>query len=232
MGSLYYNMDQLSKSAKKLLGRLILSGTVQQWEKITEVQKIKIDLEEDLTDITHWIFQNIYSKNLSYLGRFNTDELTESNLSVLAVIIETQLIRNVRKEKRRNVKRVLKELTDWYIENIDYYKDNLLLKEAENFDKVIKDLDVYKGKLETLMDSDAYKKSKGDNVDIKKEIKDNLEKYTKSTSLLLNQISKQKKDIQSGNIEGLNINYELMMEFDEDPNKIEMNFKEIEDRRC
>ena len=115
-------------------------------------------------------------------------------------------------------------------EYIDYYKDNLLLKEAENFDKVIKDLDVYKGKLETLMDSDAYKKSKGDNVDIKKEIKDNLEKYTKSTSLLLNQISKQKKDIQSGNIEGLNINYELMMEFDEDPNKIEMNFKEIEDK--
>ena len=98
MGSLYYNMDQLSKSAKKLLGRLILSGTVQQWEKITEVQKIKIDLEEDLTDITHWIFQNIYSKNLSYLGRFNTDELTESNLSVLAVIIETQLIRNIRKD--------------------------------------------------------------------------------------------------------------------------------------
>ena len=109
MGSLYYNMDQLSKSAKKLLGRLILSGTVQQWEKITEVQKIKIDLEEDLTDITHWIFQNIYSKNLSYLGRFNTDELTESNLSVLAVIIETQLIRNVRKEKRRNLKYIYKQ---------------------------------------------------------------------------------------------------------------------------
>ena len=125
MGSLYYNMDQLSKSAKKLLGRLILSGTVQQWEKISKVQKIKIDLEEDLTDITHWIFQNIYSKNLSYLGRFNTDELTESNLSVLAVIIETQLIRNVRKEKRRNVKRVLKELTDWYIENIDILDDEL-----------------------------------------------------------------------------------------------------------
>ena len=28
----------------------------------------------------------------------------------------------------------------------------------------------------------------------------------------------------------MNINYELMMEFDEDPNKIEMNFKEIEDK--
>ena len=102
MGSLYYNMDQLSKSAKKLLGRLILSGTVQQWEKITEVQKIKIDLEEDLTDITHWIFQNIYSKNLSYLGRFNTDELTESNLSVLAVIVK--YIGNMTREKRKKKK--------------------------------------------------------------------------------------------------------------------------------
>lgn len=115
-------------------------------------------------------------------------------------------------------------------EYIDYYKDNLLLKEAENFDNVLKDLDTYKSKLDTLMNSDAYKKSKGDNVDIKKQIKDNLKKYSKSTTLLLNQIAKQKKDIQSGNIEGLNINYELMMEFDEDPNKIEMNFKEIEDK--
>ena len=115
-------------------------------------------------------------------------------------------------------------------EYIEYYKDNLLLKEAENFDNVLKDLDIYRNKLDTLMNSEAYKKSKGDNVDIKKEIKANLEQYTKSTSLLLNQIAKQKKDIQSGNIEGLNINYELMMEFDEDPNKVEMNFKEIEDK--
>ena len=115
-------------------------------------------------------------------------------------------------------------------EYIEYYKDNLLLKEAENFDNVLKDLDIYRNKLDILMNSDAYKKSKGDNVDIKKEIKANLEQYTKSTSLLLNQIAKQKKDIQSGNIEGLNINYELMMEFDEDPNKVEMNFKEIEDK--
>lgn len=115
-------------------------------------------------------------------------------------------------------------------EYIEYYKDNLLLKEAENFDNVLKDLDIYRNKLDILMNSDAYKKSKGDNVDIKKEIKANLEQYTKSTSLLLNQIAKQKKDIQSGNIEGLNINYELMMEFDEDPNKVEMDFKEIEDK--
>ena len=115
-------------------------------------------------------------------------------------------------------------------EYIEYYKDNLLLKEAENFDNVLKDLDIYRNKLDTLMNSDAYKKSKGDNVDIKKEIKANLEQYTKSTSLLLNQIAKQKNDIQSGNIEGMNINYELMMEFDEDPNKVEMNFKEIEDK--
>ena len=131
------------------------------------------------------------------------------------------------------IKQLEKELqitTKEVQEYIDYYKDNLLLKEAENFDSVLKDLDTYRKKLDILMNSDAYKKSKGDNVDIKKEIKDNLEKYTKSTSLLLNQISKQKKDIQSGNIEGLNINYELMMEFDEDPNKIEMNFKEIEDK--
>ena len=131
------------------------------------------------------------------------------------------------------IKQLEKELqitTKEVQEYIDYYKDNLLLKEAENFDSVLKDLDTYRKKLDILMNSDAYKKSKGDNVDIKKEIKANLEQYTKSTSLLLNQIAKQKKDIQSGNIEGLNINYELMMEFDEDPNKIEMYFKEIEDK--
>ena len=88
------------------------------------------------------------------------------------------------------IKQLEKELqitTKEVQEYIDYYKDNLLLKEAENFDSVLKDLDTYRKKLDILMNSDAYKKSKGDNVDIKKEIKANLEQYTKSTSLLLNQ---------------------------------------------
>lgn len=131
------------------------------------------------------------------------------------------------------IKELEKELTETskeVNEYINFYKDNVLLRETENFDGIIKDLDIYKKKIDTLMQSEAYQKSKGKvSSDLKKEIKENLEKYNKSTQKLLDKVKEQKKDISSGGLEGLNIDYELIHGF-EKPEKMDLNIKEIEDK--
>ena len=45
-------------------------------------------------------------------------------------------------------------------EYISLYNNNLILKEIENFDGILKDLDIYSQKLDTIMKSDAYKNNK------------------------------------------------------------------------
>lgn len=131
------------------------------------------------------------------------------------------------------IKELEKELTETskeVNEYINFYKDNILLRETENFDGIIKDLDIYKKKIDNLMQSEAYKKSKGNvSRDLKKEITENLEKYNKSTQKLLNKVKEQKKDFSSGALEGLNISYELIHGF-EKPEKMDLNIKEIEDK--
>ena len=131
------------------------------------------------------------------------------------------------------IKELEKELTETskeVNEYINFYKDNVLLRETENFDGIIKDLDIYKKKIDTLMQSEAYQKSKGKvSSDLKKELKENLEKYNKSTQKLLDKVKEQKKDISSGGLEGLNIDYELIHGF-EKPEKMDLNIKEIEDK--
>ena len=94
-----------------------------------------------------------------------------------------------------------KELKDY----ISLYNDNLILKEIENFDGLLKDLDIYSKKLDTIMKSDAYKNNKN-NIDIKKSIKDNMEKYTKNTKELFELINKQKSELSN---DDLNVDYEL-----------------------
>ena len=92
-------------------------------------------------------------------------------------------------------------------EYISLYNNNLILKEIENFDGILKDLDIYSQKLDTIMKSDAYKNNKN-NIDIKKNIKDNMEKYTKTTKELFELINKQKNELSN---DDLNINYELFV---------------------
>ncbi len=92
-------------------------------------------------------------------------------------------------------------------EYISLYNNNLILKEIENFDGILKDLDIYSQKLDTIMKSDAYKNNKN-NIEIKKNIKDNMEKYTKTTKELFELINKQKNELSN---DDLNINYELFV---------------------
>ena len=92
-------------------------------------------------------------------------------------------------------------------EYISLYNNNLILKEIENFDGILKDLDIYSNKLDKIMKSDAYKNNKN-NIDIKDSIKDNMEKYTKTTKELFELINKQKSELSK---DDLNIDYELFV---------------------
>ena len=92
-------------------------------------------------------------------------------------------------------------------EYISLYNNNLILKEIENFDGILKDLDIYSNKLDKIMKSDAYKNNKN-NIDIKDSIKDNMEKYTKTTKELFELINKQKSELSN---DDLNIDYELFV---------------------
>ena len=104
-------------------------------------------------------------------------------------------------------------------EYIDMNNDNLLLKETENFEQVIKDLDEYKHKLESFLNSPAYINNKGSS-DIKLQIQSNLTKYTETSNKLLQHISKQKDIFKQGD----NVSYELIPQLNKDDIYNESNY--------
>lgn len=104
-------------------------------------------------------------------------------------------------------------------EYIDMNNDNLLLKETENFEQVIKDLDEYKHKLESFLNSPAYINNKGSS-DIKLQIQSNLTKYTETSNKLLQHIAKQKDIFKQGD----NVSYELIPQLSGDDIYNESNY--------
>ena len=106
-------------------------------------------------------------------------------------------------------------------EYIEMNNDNLLLKETENFEQVIKDLDEYKHKLESFLNSPAYiNNNKDSSSDIKLQIQHNLNKYTEISNKLLQHISKQKDLFKQGD----NISYELIPQLNKDDIYNESNY--------
>lgn len=191
------------------------------------------DIDEENRKIYNEMFEEL---------KLNKEEEEPLNLidNFKKIYNEYSLSKKTTKPKQKKIidpytkiKELEKELTETskeVNEYINFYKDNILLRETENFDGIIKDLDIYKKKIDNLMQSEAYKKSKGNvSRDLKKEITENLEKYNKSTQKLLNKVKEQKKDFSSGALEGLNISYELIHGF-EKPEKMDLNIKEIEDK--
>ena len=104
-------------------------------------------------------------------------------------------------------------------EYIDMNNDNLLLKETENFEQVIKDLDEYKHKLESFLNSPAYINNKNTS-DIKLQIQNNLTKYTETSNKLLKHIAQQKNIFKQGD----NVSYELIPQLNKDDIYNESNY--------
>ena len=100
-------------------------------------------------------------------------------------------------ELQNELNTVSQEIKDY----IQIYGDNSLLKEENNYNDILKDLELYSSKLNNIIASDLYKNSiSGKNKistdvnELKNEIKINLENYTNSTAKLLGLISQEKED--------------------------------------
>ena len=181
-------------------------------EMLKDLGIAKEDENENLIDV--YKFQaKFYGKDNNYL------EKKKDNIDPISRI-------NKLKEDFENNSKELKNY-------ISTYGDNLILKETENFDEVLKELDLYSKKLNSIIQSDAYKKNKN-NIDIKNSVKENMEKYTKNTKELFELINKQRNDLLNSKNQDLNDNYELFIRNknneEYDINKYNKDIKELENQ--
>ena len=181
-------------------------------EMLKDLGIAKEDENENLIDV--YKFQaKFYGKDNNYL------EKKKDNIDPISRI-------NKLKEDFENNSKELKNY-------ISTYGDNLILKETENFDQVLKELDLYSKKLNSIIQSDAYKKNKN-NIDIKNSIKENMEKYTQNTKELFEIINKQRNDLINCKNQDLNDNYELFIRNknneEYDINKYNNDIKELENQ--
>ena len=181
-------------------------------EMLKDLGIAKEDENENLIDV--YKFQaKFYGKDNNYL------EKKKDNIDPISRI-------NKLKEDFENNSKELKNY-------ISTYGDNLILKETENFDEVLKELDLYSKKLNSIIQSDAYKKNKN-NIDIKNSIKENMEKYTQNTKELFEIINKQRNDLINCKNQDLNDNYELFIRNknneEYDINKYNKDIKELENQ--
>ena len=181
-------------------------------EMLQDLGIAKEDENENLIDV--YKFQaKFYGKDNNYL------EKKKDNIDPISRI-------NKLKEDFENNSKELKNY-------ISTYGDNLILKETENFDEVLKELDLYSKKLNSIIQSDAYKKNKN-NIDIKNSIKENMEKYTQNTKELFEIINKQRNDLINCKNQDLNDNYELFIRNknneEYDINKYNKDIKELENQ--
>ena len=181
-------------------------------EMLKDLGIAKEDENENLIDV--YKFQaKFYGKDNNYL------EKKKDNIDPISRI-------NKLKEDFENNSKELKNY-------ISTYGDNLILKETENFDEVLKELDLYSKKLNSIIQSDAYKKNKN-NIDIKNSIKENMEKYTQNTKELFEIINKQRNDLINCKNQDLNDNYELFIRNknneEYDINKYNNDIKELENQ--
>lgn len=89
---------------------------------------------------------------------------------------------------------VSQEIQDYVI----FYNGNKVIKEAQNFDNLLKELDSYSNKLKNIMSSEVYQNSLYKNIlpqdkaNLKNEIKTNLNNYSISTKKLFDYIANEK----------------------------------------
>ncbi len=181
-------------------------------EMLQDLGIAKEDENENLIDV--YKFQaKFYGKDNNYL------EKKKDNIDPISRI-------NKLKEDFENNSKELKNY-------ISTYGDNLISKETENFDEVLKELDLYSKKLNSIIQSDAYKKNKN-NIDIKNSVKENMEKYTQNTKELFELINNQRNDLLNSKNQDLNDNYELFIRNknneEYDINKYNKDIKELENQ--
>jgi hypothetical protein len=111
----------------------------------------------------------------------------------------------------------VKDQIDEYVEK---FKDNKFLRETDNFDNVLEELDLYKTKIDAFINYDVFNNldnlknadeddSASSNSSTKNEFYSLFEKYNRITENLISQIKLSENDVINQNSRDINIKYEI-----------------------
>ena len=197
---------------------------VDSEEDEKEEDKYNIDKENEL------IAQEMFLRE----GINDEDEIEEGEniIDVFKKYNDIYLKKNKNSLKENEIEkidRLKKELDENKVEikkYIDNYKDNLILKETEEFDKNLKDIDIYSNKIKEIMNSKYYQGSnKDDKKNLKEDIKKNLILYNESIKKLEKNINTQKEILKFGDANDKDDNkfYTINYINDENLKKLNLN---------
>ena len=195
---------------------------VDSEEDEKEEDKYNIDKENEL------IAQEMFLRE----GINDEDEIEEGEniIDVFKKYNDIYLKKNKNSLKENEIEkidRLKKELDENKVEikkYIDNYKDNLILKETEEFDKNLKDIDIYSNKIKEIMNSKYYQGSnKDDKKNLTEDIKKNLILYNESIKKLEKNINTQKEILKFGDINNTNNNNYYTINYVNDENIKKLN---------
>ena len=195
---------------------------VDSEEEKEEEDKFNIDKENELIAQEMFLREGINDEDDIEVG--------ENIINVFKKYNDIYLKKNkicFKENEIEKINRLKKELDENKIEikkYIDNYNDNLILRETEEFDKNLKDIDIYSNKIKEIMNSKYYQ---GNNIDdkknLKEEIKKNLIKYNETINKLEKNINSQKEILKFGDINNTNNNNYYTINYVNDENIKNLN---------
>ena len=195
---------------------------VDSEEEKEEEDKFNIDKENELIAQEMFLREGINDEDDIEVG--------ENIINVFKKYNDIYLKKNkicLKENEIEKIDRLKKELDENKIEikkYIDNYNDNLILRETEEFDKNLKDIDIYSNKIKEIMNSKYYQ---GNNIDdkknLKEEIKKNLIKYNETINKLEKNINSQKEILKFGDINNTNNNNYYTINYVNDENIKKLN---------
>jgi hypothetical protein len=197
---------------------------VDSEEDEKEEDKYNIDKENELIAQEMFLREGINDEDDIEVG--------ENIINVFKKYNDIYLKKNkicLKENEIEKIDRLKKELDENKIEikkYIDNYNDNLILRETEEFDKNLKDIDIYSNKIKEIMNSKYYQGSnKDDKKNLKEDIKKNLILYNESIKKLEKNINTQKEILKFGDANDKDDNkfYTINYINDENLKKLNLN---------
>ena len=189
-----------------------------------EEDKFNIDKENELIAQEMFLREGINDEDDIEVG--------ENIINVFKKYNDIYLKKNkicLKENEIEKIDRLKKELDENKIEikkYIDNYNDNLILRETEEFDKNLKDIDIYSNKIKEIMNSKYYQgNNKDDKQNLKEEIKKNLILYNETIKKLEKNINSQKEILKFGDNNNTDNNnyYTINYVNDENIKKLNLN---------
>ena len=189
-----------------------------------EEDKFNIDKENELIAQEMFLREGINDEDDIEVG--------ENIINVFKKYNDIYLKKNkicLKENEIEKIDRLKKELDENKIEikkYIDNYNDNLILRETEEFDKNLKDIDIYSNKIKEIMNSKYYQgNNKDDKQNLKEEIKKNLILYNETIKKLEKNINSQKEILKFSDNNNTDNNnyYKINYINDENIKKLNLN---------